>query len=195
MIYCRGSGGITLCGNTKSFISRYFPSHTNRKALSRGFFVCVSWFLTNSLPDCSSLRTAADCLVSGIVPLFLIHYVHKNAGRGSLVLTLRIAKTSLRRSIPHAKRAGALLHPHEQKRRPMALFLVFVRVRGIGHLHINIFCSMRLENIVLRDPVASVPKQKPLLRASPEALFDSSHPLPTATASNTSCCWPADWCG
>lgn len=44
---------------------------------------------------------------------------------------------------------------------------------------------LRLQNIVLRDPAASVRNAKSCIPASPEALFDSSHPLPTATAGNT----------
>jgi len=43
----------------------------------------------------------------------------------------------------------------------------------IGHPHINIYFDIRLIKIVLRDPVASVRRQRHLHPASPEAFFDS----------------------
>jgi len=46
MIYYLCSGGITLCGNTKSSILTLFPI-TNKRALSRGFFVCEQCAVTS----------------------------------------------------------------------------------------------------------------------------------------------------
>ncbi len=66
----------------------------------------------------------------GFVPLFLIHFVHKNAGRASLVSALGIAETLLRRSNPHAKCLSTLLLLREQKMHPGGCFFVLAEKRG-----------------------------------------------------------------
>ena len=67
-----------------------------------------------------------------VVPLFLIHYVHKNAGRSSLVLALdRLAHRSAC-STPHERDAGLVLHLHRHTKtrlRGLVFYLWTYRVK------------------------------------------------------------------
>ena len=70
----------------------------------------------------------------GIVPLFLIRFAHKNAGRGSTVSISRKKemKTCFRRSILHERALMARSYPARTKMAHLrALIFVLVRDRGI----------------------------------------------------------------
>ena len=113
------------------------PMTTNQPAIKR----------TNPKPP--DLCPVVDYLLvrdERLVPLFLIHYVHKNAGRGSTVFLPRKGEKdmsppfkSLRKQINFASSS------RPNKNRPSEAWADFVLVRDerLGHLHINILFVQR----------------------------------------------------
>lgn len=76
------------------------------------------------------LRLSCICRGTGNVPLFLIHYVHKNAGRNSLVSAFVVAETSFRCSIPDACKIVCMLSPTNTKSDQKVAFCI---CRGAGN--------------------------------------------------------------
>lgn len=105
--YCFSTGCRYFYSRAPEISANLFDSLRNRKNWTQGpvFSIAVR--------------------VERIVPLFLIHYVHKNAGRSSLVSVLDITETSFRCSILYTKYVDTLFYPHTQN----APFGALLRVR------------------------------------------------------------------